>query len=258
MFDRGSGHPLLVIPGVQGRWEWMRPVLDVLARDFRVVSYSLAGDIGSGVRLDPGLGFENFLRQVDAVLDRAGIEKTAMLGVSYGGVIAVQYAASRPSRVSHLVLASAPGPGWKPTERQARYAARPWLSMPAFCVTALDRLGAEIREALPDWPSRIAFMAGYAFSAVRAPMLPHVMSRRVRLHQETSFADQLARVTAPTLVVTGDPALDKVVPVASTREYVSLIRGARYAMMDRTGHLGSLTQPERFAGIVKEFIGSHS
>lgn len=257
MFESGDGPPLLVIPGIQGRWEWMRPALNALAKHFRVVSYSLAGDLGSGLRFDESLGFETFLTQIDAVLDRAGIKKAAMLGISYGGIIAVRYAASRPERVTHLILASAPGPAWKPSERQARYVARPWVSIPAFCLTALDRLSAEIRAALPDWPSRIAFTAGYLVSALRAPMLPHLMSRRVRLQQAMSFAEEAACVTAPTLVVTGDPALDRVVPVESTREYVSLIAGARYAMMDRTGHLGSLTQPERFAGIVKEFIGSH-
>jgi 3-oxoadipate enol-lactonase len=59
--------------------------------------------------------------------------------------------------------------------------------------------------------------------------------------------------------VTGEPELDRVVPVASTREYVTLIRGARYEMMPRTGHLGSITQPEQFARIVSEFIhAAHS
>jgi pimeloyl-ACP methyl ester carboxylesterase len=68
-----------------------------------------------------------------------------------------------------------------------------------------------------------------------------------------------ARITAPTLVITGDPALEHVVPVESTRRYVDLIRGARCVMMERTGHLGVLTQPQRFAALVSEFVNaSHS
>ena len=38
MFDKGSGPPLIVIPGVQGRWEWMQPALLRLARQCRVIS----------------------------------------------------------------------------------------------------------------------------------------------------------------------------------------------------------------------------
>ena len=53
MFDRGSGPPLIVVPGVQGRWEWMQPALIALSRSCRTISYSLCGDIGSGM---PGIG----------------------------------------------------------------------------------------------------------------------------------------------------------------------------------------------------------
>jgi 3-oxoadipate enol-lactonase len=68
-----------------------------------------------------------------------------------------------------------------------------------------------------------------------------------------------ARITAPTLVVTGEPALDTVVPVSSTMEYTRLIRGARHEKMSQTGHIGLVTQPDRFAGIVSGFLnGSHS
>ena len=257
MFDQGKGQPLLVVPAIQGRWEWTRPALNALARDARVISYSLCGDIGSGMKMDASLGFDAFVAQIDRVLDRAGVARTAICGVSYGGVIAVHYAARRPERVSHLIVASSPGPGWQPTERQARYAARPWLSIVAFCATAVGRLDAEVRAALTDWPSRIRFVLDYVGRAVMAPMLPHVMGKRVRLHSDVNGADDCARVQAPTLVVTGEPSLDRVVPVDSTREYVGLIRGAQYVMMDRTGHIGSLTQPDRFAAIVKEFLAAH-
>ena len=258
-YDKGTGTPIVVDPGIQGRWEWMRPGLEALARRYRTISYSLCGDIGSGARIDPALGFDSFLRQLDAVLEQAAVERTVLCGVSYGGVIAVRYAARRPGRVSHLILASAPGPHWKPSPRQARYAERPWTSVPAFCLTAFDRLGAEVKSALPEWRPRASFTSRYLASALLAPMMPHLMSKRLKLQAELDLERDCASVAAPTLVVTGEAHLDQVVPVESTREYLSLIPGAQYEMMDGTGHLGSLTQPERFAGIVSRFIdASHS
>jgi 3-oxoadipate enol-lactonase len=254
MYIQGSGPPLLVIPGIQGRWEWMRPALNALARHARVISYSLCGDLGSGLKMDPALGFDAFIRQVDQVLDRIKVDRLAVCGVSFGGIVAAKYAALRPERVTHLVLASAPGPSWKPSARQARYVSRPWISLPAFCLTAVNRLGAEIHDALPDWPSRIGFTLGYGVSALKAPMLPGLMARRVRLQQTVDLRPDCARVTAPTLVITGDPRLDRVVPVESTKEYLTAIPGARYEMMDHTGHLGLLTQPDRFARIVGAFV----
>ena len=109
MFDRGSGPPLIVIPGVQGRWEWMRPALDALQSRCRTISYSLSGELGSDSRLDPELGFDNYVRQLDAVFERTGLARAALCGVSYGGFVGVRYAALRPDRVSALVLVSSIG-----------------------------------------------------------------------------------------------------------------------------------------------------
>ena len=44
MVDIGSGSPLVLVPGIQGRWEWMRPAVDALARRLRVLTFTLAGE----------------------------------------------------------------------------------------------------------------------------------------------------------------------------------------------------------------------
>jgi pimeloyl-ACP methyl ester carboxylesterase len=49
-----------------------------------------------------------------------------------------------------------------------------------------------------------------------------------------------------------------VVPVDATREYTRLIAGARHEMIDRTGHIGFVTRPDRFARMVSDFVnGNH-
>jgi pimeloyl-ACP methyl ester carboxylesterase len=65
-----------------------------------------------------------------------------------------------------------------------------------------------------------------------------------------------ARITAPTLVVTGERDLDRVVPVDGSSEYLRLIPNARAAVLERTGHLGSITRPEAFTAIVRAFTES--
>ena len=52
MFDQGSGPPLIVVPGVQGRWEWLAPALGALQKRCRTISFTLCGDIRSGVRFE--------------------------------------------------------------------------------------------------------------------------------------------------------------------------------------------------------------
>lgn len=258
MFDRGSGPPVIVIPGVQGRWEWMRPALEALSQSCRTISYSLYGDIGSGARPDPGLGFDVYLRQLDEIIARLELRQFAVCGVSYGGWIAVRYAAQNPQRVNSLVLVSAPAPGWSPSPRQAAYLSRPWLSAPAFMATGPLRVWPEIQSALPDWPSRLRFTVTHGLRVLSAPMLPPLMSARVKQAQALDFHPDCERIAAPTLIVTGEEGLDSVVPVHVSRRYCSLIRGARYEMMPRTGHIGMVTQPERFSELVGGFVHANN
>jgi pimeloyl-ACP methyl ester carboxylesterase len=254
MYDRGQGEAVIVVPGVQGRWEWMRPALDALSRGDRAISYSLCGDIGSGARLDPAIGFDSYLQQLDEVFDRTGLNKAAVCGVSYGGFVALRYAATRPDRVSALILVSSPAPGWKPSERQMRYIAHPLRSLPAFLTTGPMRTWPEIYSAFPTWRQRMAFSIVHGMRVLAAPMNPVLMAGRVRQEQEMDFAEDCARVTAPTLIVTGEARLDTVVPVPVTQRFRDLIPGSKYVLMDGTGHLGMVTQPERFAHIVREFL----
>jgi len=255
--DAGSGPPVIVIPGIQGRWEWMRPALRALVPTCRTISYSLAGDAGAECPPEQTAGFEKYVRQLDAIFDRAGIQRAALCGVSYGGFIALRYAATRPERVSALVLVSAPAPGWMPSARQQRYLARPRLTAPIFILSAPARLWAEIRAALPSWAGRVRFALVHSARVLTAPLIPSLAAARIADQQAMDFSEDAARIEAPTLVVTGDDDLDLVVPPAVTRRYVAAIRGARYEQLEGTGHIGMLTQPDRFAHLVSDFVHAH-
>lgn len=248
-FDRGEGAAVIVIPGVQGRWEWMRPALDALARRCHAISYSLAR-----VSRDPREAFEQLSAQVDRVLDHAGVESAAVLGTSFGGLIAAHYAATRPHRTNRLILASSPSPRWTPSEVQARQIRRPWLSAPVFMALASLHTLSEMAAAIPARAAQVQFCAVQAVRIVAAPAMPPAMAARARLLGGIDISMECRHIAAPTLVITGTPALDRVVPVSSTREYLTLIPGAQYAMMEDTGHLGLVTKPEQFAQLVGDFV----
>lgn len=258
MVDVGNGPPVVLIPGIQGRWEWMSPAIDALASWCRVITGSLPGDRDSVGRLDAGRGFDAHLDWVDRLLDRARIDHAAVCGVSYGGLVAVRYAAHRPERSRALVLASTPSPTWKPNCQIERYLRAPRLMSPVFALSSPLRLYPEIAKALPDWRSRGAFVVRHLVRVARHPFAPAIMAQRVRLMGNVDFADDCARVTTPTLVVTGASGLDRVVQVSSTRQYLAAIRGATGAEITDTGHIGLVTRPERFAEVVGRFVASHT
>src|SRR6476620_7242737 len=78
MMDEGTGPPVIVIPGIEGRWEWMRPALRALVPTCRTISYSLAGDSGAPCQPAQAVGFEKYVQQLDAVFDRLGLQTAAL------------------------------------------------------------------------------------------------------------------------------------------------------------------------------------
>ena len=239
--------PLVLIPGIQGRWEWMSPVIRALERRHQVMTFSLGDVRGHDL-------FDEWTAHIDGMLDTAGHKTAVVVGVSFGGLVATWYAARRPERVSQLVVVASPSPGWTIDAQSARYVRNPRLSMPLFAVRAVRRLAPELSAAMPGLGARIRFGAGYAVRALRYPASPRQMAEVVDAWRRTDIASIASQVTAPTLVITGEDNLDLVVPVSSTLEYLNLIAHSRHARIPRTGHIGCLSRPREFAALVSDFV----
>lgn len=253
MIDVGSGTPVVLIPGLQGRWEWMRPAVDAIAKRNRVLSFSLCDERSSPFPCEPERGFENYIDQTLAAMDRAGIEKATVAGVSYGGLIASEFAARHPNRVSALVLASALHSAWQPNTQQRQYLSSPWLMSPVFVATAPVRMRPEVRATFPTVGARLRFLVRHGIRCALAPTSPSKMARRIKWASTHRFADPGA-ITAPALVVTGERGLDRVVPVDVTERYMQELHSAQHVVFERTGHIGIVTRPDVFAEILGNFL----
>ena len=252
----GAGPPLVLIPGIDGRCEFVQPATEALARSFRVLTFSLCGERGSGARFDPALGFDNYTRQVLTALDRHRVDRATVCGMSFGGRAAIRFAAAHPDRTAALVLASTPGPNWRMRGRHRLYTRAPHLLGPLFFVESPHRLNPELAAAFPSLRDRWRFTWRQCARFVSAPLSPSRMAARARLVDATSPEIDCSVIAAPTLIVTGEPALDRVVDVADTGTYVARIAGAQHRILARTGHLGPLTRPDAFASMVREFVES--
>ena len=172
MIDLGKGSPIVLIPGLQGRWEWMRPAVEALAKHHRVVSFSLCDERTSPFPCDPARAFENYVAQVGTAMDRAGLREAAIVGVSYGGLIAAEFSARHPERVSALVLASALHSHWRPNQDQQRFLRSPRLLSPLFAANARARMQPEVAAAFPAMGARLRFMASQGARVAMAPASP--------------------------------------------------------------------------------------
>ena len=253
--DKGSGTPLVLIPGIQGRWEYLRRAADELSVHHRVLTHSLPDDrrfSGFASALD------GYVDAIDQMLDERGVSRAVICGVSFGGRIALRFAAQRPARTTALVLVSTPGPRWHLRESHRRFARSPWLSAPAFFVGAGDRMRREIRFALPRTRDRMRFFVKMTALAIAAPSSPARMAARALMIDGVSSADECALVRCPTLVLNGERELDHVVPVDGSSEYARLIERASSATLHGTGHQGPLLRPDEFSRVITEFVASVS
>ena len=255
MIDQGSGRPIVLIPGIQGRWEYLAGTVNALARSHRVLTFSLSDLVSPDRRGDP---FSAWAEGIDRIIERAGETPAALVGVSFGGLIALRYASLHPNRVRALVLVSTPPPGWRPDPRRAAYLKRPRLSLPLFAWRATSTLLHELVRARPSWPARARLAVEYGGRVLRAPVSPTRMAEWVHAWQASDLESDCRRVVAPTLVITGEPGFDRVVPTETTLQYLRLIDGARHVVLPGTGHLGSVTKPADFSEVVGRFLAERS
>jgi pimeloyl-ACP methyl ester carboxylesterase len=253
VIDVGNGPPLVLVPGLQGRWEWMRPTVDALARRFRVLTFSLAGDKGSDALLPADASFDTYLTQIDAVLDRAHTASATIGGISFGALIAFRYARLRRDRVRQLILASPLPPDFELTGRLRLYSRAPRLLFPLFCVDCGRRVLPEWMAAFPAWGDRLHEMVRMGTHVITAPASPALMGRRIRSMQAVNFAEGMP-IGAPTLILVGENGLDRTVLPEISRKYCALIPHAEVQTLERTGHLGSVTRSHAFASAVFDFI----
>ena len=251
--DKGHGTPIVLIPGVQGRWEWMRPTVDALAKHHRVITFSLCDERSSPFPCRPEKAFENYVEQVELALDRAQVQRAVIAGVSYGGLIATEYAARRPQRVQGLVLANALHKTWHPNAQQAKFLKAPRLMSPIFVATAPRRMRPEMRASFPDLYARLKFMVTFGCNVMWALASPAKMARRIEWATHHQFADP-SSINAPALIITGEPDLDRVVPVDVTRRYLDELHSAKHVVLERTGHNGLVTRPDEFADVLGRFV----
>jgi pimeloyl-ACP methyl ester carboxylesterase len=242
----GEGPPLVLVPGLAGGFELLGPLARLLARDFQVISYQLRGE-DDCFALRRQFDLTDLADDLCEFLDWFGLERPPVLGVSFGGVLALELAARWPHRLQSLVLQ---GVG-------ARFE-RGLLQQVAGLVLSRYPLP-------PDSPFVNQFFNLLFGSRQRPGPLfqfvtrqcwqtdQSVMAHRFRLVEEFDTERRLGSVRVPTLVLAGDR--DLLVSPQSLHDLTHGLPRARAVPLPGCGHLAFVTRPERVAAEVKRFLG---
>lgn len=242
----GSGPPLVKASNwlTHLEFEWESPIWrhwwTELSRHHTVVRYDERGN-GMSQRDVADVSFETWVRDLETVVDAAGLDRFDLLGISRGGAIAIAYAARHPERVHRLVLYGAYPTGLglagTPEELQAREALVSltrlgWgLNNPAFYTVFTCRFMPEATPEHERWFDELQRVSTSAENAARLMEVSGALDVR----------PLLAEVRAPTLVVHCDR--DHVVRPDRGRSIAAAIPGARYVSLPSANHLLLETEP---------------
>ncbi len=214
--EAGEGEPLFLLHGgtMTAEWNWGE-ALPVFAERFRAIAPDSPGH-GESANPRRELRYEDMLDDVLALAAHLGIERAGCYGFSDGAQVALELALRRPDFATRLVLSGVLhrfGPGYLD-------ALRGFLGAESF----VDPVWAEAR---PDWAADCR--ARHRDWEALAPQVWELWTRPLGYTEE-----QLGRVAAPTLLLTGDR--DPFISVEQTVELFRLIPGAELAVIPGAGH----------------------
>src|SRR5262249_47264947 len=237
----GDGPPLVLVPGLAGGFELLGPLARLLARDFRVISYQLRGE-DDCFALRRRFGHADLVDDLHEFLDLMSLERPALMGVSFGGTLALSLAARRPSRVDSLVLQGTGARFQRGLLQQvagmvlSRY---PLPSDNAFVNQFFNLLFGSKQK--PD--ALLHFVTRQCWQTDQS-----VMAHRFHLVNHFDIQPRLGRVQVPTLIMAGDR--DLLVSRQSLEELANGITDAEQAVLPGCGHLAFVTRPELVAAEV--------
>jgi len=252
--DAGDGPPVILVHGLAcSQRMWFHQIAALRSR-FRVIAYDQRGH---GLTDAPALATEYsaalLARDLEGVLDALKIERAAIVGFSLGGGPALALAASRPERVSRLVLADVGAGADDPLKTE--WMARRWLKLIGQGETdelVCDMLRSELFKVYAKRNVRrrnhmAALIRGTPIDGLRFT-LSEVLAKRKSLFR---LAGPLKTVRAPTLVIVGqyDYVCSK-----SARLLGQTIPNASLKIIENSGHMTPLEQPAAFNAALMDFL----
>jgi TolB-like protein/pimeloyl-ACP methyl ester carboxylesterase len=258
----GNGPPLVKTANwlTHLEYDWESPVwrhwMRELSRDRCLVRYDQRGN-GLSHWDVADLSFDALVRDLETVVDAAGIERFALLGLSLGSAVAIAYAARHPDRLTHLVLFGGYARGWalrgSPEEIAQRRALRTLIEHgwgqdnPAFRQVFTSRFIPEATAEQMRWMNELQRMTTSPENALRLDQMASTIDVR----------DLLPQLRVPTLVI--HCREDGVVPFAEGERLADSIPEASFIPLEGRNHIILESEPgwPAFVAALRTFLAEH-
>ncbi len=273
--DIGQGQPIIILHGGPSfGHNYLLPDMDRLADAFRLIYYDQRGRGKSAGKVQPDeVSIQSEMNDLEAVYAYFQLERAALLGHSWGGLLALEFALRHPERVSHLILLNTAPASYDDC---------------VLFVSERDANAPEDKELLRDLEARPEFVAGdpearaaydrfYFRATLRSPelldrLIEHLQTGWTRegiltagavgdrLWNETyesagyDLLPRLTQMRIPTLILHGDYDF---VPVACAAHIAEAIPGARLLVLPNCGHFSYLEHLDEIRKTLSEFFSKN-
>jgi proline iminopeptidase len=263
----GSGQPLIVLHGGPGlTQDYLLPNMSKLAQNHLIIFYDQRGcGRSTGQITSETINIETFVNDLDAVRQAFHLDKVSILGHSWGGFLAMEYAIAHPEHVDKLILSNSM-PASSP--ELALFIQEWTLRMAPFQETLADihktsafeegdpatierlhriifRTYCHVPEKAELLSLRVPAKASVNGAKVYGFIRENVFQKHFDLH------DSLKKLKIPTLVLHGDA---DPIPPSTAHHIHQSVPGSRYVLMKNCGHFPYVEDPEAFFKYLSEFL----
>lgn len=246
-------------PGLSHKYMLQNDVWPRLAQSRQIVFYDQRGT-GKSQRVSPNAsqGMDAQVADLEAVRAHLGFEKVDLVGDSYGGLLAMAYVAAHSERVRKLVLSDSAPPAWKDIVHLLPQVFPDVEEQDAAIGKKLGNTDDAAQQELINHFRMIFYsqdlMHKYLDGIGDIGYVPKVGEAVGKATENIDLTAQLPKFTQPTLVITGRFDMN-VAPLTAWRMYKA-IPGAKLVIFEKSGHLPSYEEPDKYVQVVDTFLAS--
>ena len=242
---KGEGEPLLFIHGLGSRGSAWEPQVRYFADRYQVISLDLRGHGDSGKPPGP-YSIRLFAADTVGLLNKLGVGPAHVVGISMGGMTALQLAVDHPEAVRSLVVVNC---GAEFVVRNLKERMQVWQRFIIVRLLGMRRMGQVLSKRVFPKPEQEALRAELVERWAENDARAYLASMRAIVGW--SVADRLGDIDCPTMVVASD---NDYTPVAEKQAIVDRIPRAALVVMEDARHAVTAEKPEAFNAVLDGFL----